>query len=466
MIVAIVVAYLAVMLAIGWWWGRTRITGMTDFVLAGRRLGFILCAGAMAATHFGGGALMGGAREGYARGLSGAWYGMATGIGLMALGLFTAGRFRALALYTVPDYLARRYGGKVIRLLGAALSLCAMIGIMAAQIQAAGSAFSLLGFDATWASVAAAAVFVAYTALGGLWAATISDTVQIVLATVGVLVATLVVLVRTGGDVLGGAEVGIEGYHSLFGHDAGYVLWLLVPTVMYTLIGQDFYQRLFAAKSPEVARRAALAGGVFLVLVSFLPALVGAGARTLSGGLERPELALPWVLQNLLNPVAGGVFLAALLAATMSTADSLLTAATSHVVKDFWVETVRPGRTQSERTLLRISRAVTVGTGLAALILALRSPGIVSMLIYSYTLYTAGIFAPVLGGLVWSGGTRAGALAAVGAGCAVAVTGIATGWEVVGIPTEVSAALISAFCFVTVSLATRRSDGPGAVIDS
>jgi SSS family solute:Na+ symporter len=453
MVLTIVVAYLVLMLGVGWWWGRTRITGMTDFILAGRRLGFVLCAGAMAATHFGGGALMGGAREGYERGLSGAWYGMATGVGLMALGLFTARRFRALALYTIPDYLAQRYGGKTIRLLGATLSLAAMIGIMAAQITAAGSAFTILGFDATWAAVVAAAVFVAYTALGGLWAATISDAIQISIASAGVFLAAAIVLSRSGGHIFAAAPPDHDGYGSLWGAGPGYVLWLLIPTVMYTLIGQDFYQRLFAAQSPSIARRASLAGGVFLVLVSLLPALVGAGARTLSGGLERSELALPWVLQNLFSPMAGGLFLAAILAATMSTADSLLTAATSHVVKDIWVESIHEGRSRDERELLRISRVVTVVTGAVALAIALASPGIVSTLIYSYTLYTAGVFVPVLGGVVWRRATKPAAITAVLGGCITAVFGILTHWHVAGIPTEVYAALVSAVLFVGVGWA-------------
>ena len=51
---------------------------------------------------------------------------------------------------------------------------------------------------------------------------------------------------------------------------------------MYTLIGQDFYQRLFAARDAAVARRAALLGGVFLIAISFFPAIVGMGARGLS----------------------------------------------------------------------------------------------------------------------------------------------------------------------------------------
>jgi SSS family solute:Na+ symporter len=96
-----------------------------------------------------------------------------------------------------------------------------------------------------------------------------------------------------------------------------------------------------------------------------------------------------------------------------------------------------------------------VCVGAAALLIGLSLPGIVRTLIYSYTIYTAGIVVPVLGGALWERATRAGALAAIAAGSAVAIVGLTTGIEVAGVPTEVFAALVSVLVFVTVSLAKR-----------
>ena len=459
MLISIVAVYLAFMLGVGVWCSRTRIAGMTDFLLAGRRLGLVMGAGALAATHFGGGAVLGGAEYGYKYGMAGIWYGVSTGVGLIALGFFTARKFRGLALFTVPDYLETRYGGKAVRLLGAVLSLAALIGILAAQVNAAGKAFGILGIDSAVAPVIAVAVFVAYTALGGLWAATISDMVQLAIAAVGVLIAAVVVTSRA--DAAGGFEALLAahdvgaGYLDPFGQGATFVLWLLVPTVMYTLIGQDFYQRLFATRDARTARNAALVGGVFLVLVSVLPTIAGMGARALAPESMDAGDALPWVLRELMNPIVGGVILAAILAAIMSTADSLLTSATSHVVKDIWLGVCRPDAAIDERRLLAASRWVTVGVGAAALLIGLNLPGIVTTLIYSYTMYTAGILVPVLGGVLWKGATRAGALAAIFAGSAVALAGIATGYQIGGVPTEVFAASVSAIAFVAVSLLRR-----------
>jgi len=223
---------------------------------------------------------------------------------------------------------------------------------------------------------------------------------------------------------------------------------------MYTLIGQDFYQRLFAAKDEKTAKNASVIGGIVLVVVSFFPAIMGMGARALSN-IDEAGMAVPWVLQNLLNPVFGGIVLAAVLAAIMSTADSLLTAATSHIVKDLWIETFRMDEVKDEKKLLTISRNFTFLIGILSLAIALIVPGIIDALIYSYTMYTAGVFIPVIGGVLWKSATRAGALSSIIGGSIIALLGILTKANIFGFPVEIYAALVSLAIFVIVSLATR-----------
>jgi SSS family solute:Na+ symporter len=459
MILFVVILYMVFMLLIGWWCSRYYIKGMTDFLLAGRRLGVWMCAATLAATHFGGGAVMGGGEYGFKYGISGAWYGVSCGIGLLFLAFMTASKFRDLALYTVPDYLEQRYGGKAVRVLGALLSLFALIGILAAQVLSARNALGIIGIKGNTGAILATLVFIIYTTTGGLWAATITDFVQLILAAFGVILATIVVFSKTGG--IAGltsalAAKGVEaGYFNFWGLGTSSIMWLLLPTVMYTLVGQDFYQRLFAAKDSKVARNASLLGGIILVIISFFPTIIGMGARALSD-LDQGGMSVPWVLQNLMNPVVGGIVLAAILAAIVSTADSLLTAATSHIVKDLWIETFHVDEVKEEKKLLNISRNFTFIIGILSLIIALIVPGIIDALIYSYTMYTAGVFVPVIGGVLWKSATRAGALASLVGGSMVALFGILTKVNIFGAPAEIYAAIISLIIFVLVSLATRR----------
>ena len=458
MILFIVVIYMLAMLAIGWWSSKYYIKGMTDFLLAGRRLGVLMCAGTLAATHFGGGMVMGGSEYGFLYGWSGAWYGVSCGIGILLLAFTTAGKFRNLALYTVPDYLEQRYGGKTIRVLGALLSLVALIGILAAMVLSARGALGILGITGNVGAILATLVFIAYTALGGLWAATITDAVQLIIAIFGVVLAAILVVTQSGGMAALSATLtqqGVgSGYFSFWGLGTSSIMWLLLPTVMYTLIGQDFYQRLFAAKDGNVAKNASIIGGILMVIVAFFPTIIGMGARALSD-LETGSQAFPWVVQNLMNPVIGGIVLAAILSAIMSTADSLLTAATSHIVKDFWIETFKMDEIKDEKKLLTISRNFTVIIGILGLLIALVMPGIIDALIYSYTMYSAGVFVPVIGGVLWKSATKEGALASLVIGSAVALWGILTQANLFGAPVEIYAALISLVIFVVVSLATQ-----------
>ena len=77
-------------------------------------------------------------------------------------------------------------------------------------------------------------------------------------------------------------------------------------------------------------------------------------------------------------------------------------------------------------------------------------------LIYSYTMYTAGVFIPVIGGILWKGATRAGALSALIVGALVAIVGILTKVDIAGVPIEVCSAIISLVLFVVVSLFTKK----------
>ncbi|MFW6270468.1 MAG: sodium:solute symporter family protein, partial [Bacillota bacterium] len=461
MLLTTIIIYMLIMLGIGYW-SSQKINEMDDFLLAGRRLGIILTTGALTATHFGGGMVMGGGEAGFIDGLSGAWYGIACGVGLLLLGFLTAGKFRKLSLYTVPDYLEERYGGKKLRLFSTLLSLIAIIGIIAAQVLAAKGALGILGFTGNTGAVIATIIFILYTVLGGLWAATITDFIQVIIAGVGIVVAAAIVLGNTGGfagmqeSILANHSDLASGYFSILGMTGKTIMWILLPTIMYTLIGQDFYQRLFAAKDEITARKSCFIGGGILILVSFFPTIAGMGARVYFPEMTDASLAIPQIIQEVLPLGIGALVLAALLAAIMSTADSLLTAGSAHIVKDIYLELLHPGESYDKEKMLNLSRIFTLIIGFGALIIALFVPTIIDVLIYSYTMYTAGVFIPVIGGVLWKKATAKGAISALIAGALVAIFGILTEIDIAGIPVEIYASIVSLIFFIGVSLLTRK----------
>src|SRR5699024_909959 len=152
--------------------------------------------------------VMGSGEWGFEYGLTGIAYAAGVGLSLVVLGLVAARRMRELAMFTVPDYLDLRYDSKLVRFLGALLSLVAIIGIIGAQVWAAQGALSIIGLDPTRAAIAATALFIVYTALSGLWGVTLTDAVQLAIIFIGVPIAAFMALGETGG--FAGIRDGIE----------------------------------------------------------------------------------------------------------------------------------------------------------------------------------------------------------------------------------------------------------------
>lgn len=421
----VVLCYLALVFAVGVWATRF-VKSSDDYLLAGRRLGWVLATAALAATHFGGGFVVGTGAWAYEYGLSGIAYALGVGLSLLGLAVVAAGRMRRLGLVTVPDYLEYRYQSKAVRMLGAALSLLAIIGILGAQVWASQGALSLLGVDPTKAAVIAALAFIVYTAASGLWGTTLTDIVQLVVIFVGIP------LVALGGLQAAGGWAGMEATFSATEPElmaAGYFSWLgdrgvllaaaIIPTVMYTLIGQDFYQRLFAAKSDRIAVIAATLAGLLLMAYAVFPAITGLSARALFGPEIDPSQAIAVVVTEVLGVWSAAIVVGAIIAAILSTADSLLIAGTAHLTHDIAKKGL--GWSPTDPQMLLASRVATVLIGLSALLLALGVQAIIELLLLSYTMYAAGVFIPVVLGLYWSRGTGKGAIAGIVAGALVSV---------------------------------------------
>lgn len=453
----LVLIYLLAILVVGLWATRFVKTN-DDFLLAGRRLGWVLATAALAATHFGGGFVIGTGAWAYQYGFSGIAYALGVGLSLLILAWVAAGRMRRLGLVTVPDFLDHRYNSKLVRLIGAILSLLAIIGILGAQVWASQGALSLLGMDPTTAAIVASAGFILYTMASGLWGATLTDVVQLAVIFVGIPLVAWGGIEAVGGigalsQVLGSQEGALPaGYGSLLGRDPMLLVFAILPTVMYTLIGQDFYQRLFAARSDRIAVGAAALAGILLMVYATFPAVTGITARLLFGDSIDPSQAVAMVVVEVMGVWGGAIVLGAIIAAILSTADSLLIAGTAHVTHDILEKGF--GLHLPPAQALWVSRIVTALIGFVALGLALGVQAIIELLLLSYTMYAAGVFVPVVLGLYWSGGTRVGALAGMIVGGAVSAV---LALEIVSVgqwgPIVVGS-LASLLVYVLISLAT------------
>lgn len=463
----IMIIYFLIIFGVGIYATRF-IKDNTDFLLAGRRLGLLLATAALCATHFGGGFVMGTGEWGFDYGLTGMSYAVGVGLSLIILALVAAKKMRKLALFTVPDYLELRYQSKLVRFLGALLSLVAIVGIIGAQVWASRGALGILGIDPTTAAIIATSLFIIYTVASGLWGVTLTDAIQLLIIFIGIPIAGIMGVREAGGfaGIREGIaplelEVTAEAFFSPLGAGIGLVLLAVIPTIMYTLIGQDFYQRLFAAKDEKTSYNAAILAGVILIAFAIFPAIAGMASRGIFGDEISSAEAVSMLVTEVLPAGMGAIIVAAIIGAIMSTADSLLVAGTSHITNDIYVKLINPAAENEPRKLLLISRVFTFIIGVLALIMALTFEAIIGLLLMSYTLYAAGVFIPVVLGLYWRRGTAAGAVAGIIGGSIIGVAG-EMGWidfaeiAVIGeLPIIVTGAVVSLILYIAFSLITK-----------
>jgi len=163
-------AYFAGLLLLGEVLGRLRVRTLDDYLLSSREHGVLVTSASLVATVIGAGSTLGSAAVAYYVGVSAGWYLVSAGPGLVLLAYTIAPRMRDLSVYTVPEYVDRRYGGRA-GLLAAVLGIVALVLFLAAQFYAMGSLLAELTALALRPAIAiSAVVVVVYTWRGGNWA--------------------------------------------------------------------------------------------------------------------------------------------------------------------------------------------------------------------------------------------------------------------------------------------------------
>lgn len=436
--IAVVLAYLVAMIGFGVW-GMRRARSQEDYLVAGRRLGPIMYTGTLAAVVLGGASTVGGVGLGYEFGLSGMWLVFCIGLGIIALSLLFAPKIQRLEIYTVSQMLELRYGRGSRAVSGIIMSAYGLM-IATTSTVAYGSIFhALLGIDRIPAILLGGSVVILYSMLGGMWSITLTDFVQFVIQTIGMFLILLpVVLVQAGGFSRIGETLGPDAFDPAAIGGSTILTYFLIYT-LGLLIGQDIWQRVFTARSPGVARWGGFSAGVYCLAYAVAGALIGMAATKIVPGIEVQDDVFVAVVDAAMSPLLGGFVLAAALAAMMSTASGSLMAASTvcrqDIVepilarKDILPETTteHPGPDGSSdggakstlvRSLVREtgdevrdSRIYLIVLGVVTLVLAMIMPSVVEALTVAYNLLVAGLFIPILGGLIFRRGTIVGVMA-------------------------------------------------------
>jgi len=391
----IIGVYFLGMIAIGLV-SRRKVRGADDFLVAGRQGSSLFVTGSLLATIVGGSATVGMAGLGFTRGLTGAWWLLVGSIGLVILGLFFAKRVRKFALYTLPELVEKQYDRRVA-LAASLLIVVAWVGVVAGQIIAAGNILGVIGLGnpLLW-MVFFTVVFVVYTLLGGQYAIMRTDSLQAVIIFVGIFGGLALLLANLGGWSGLTSSLPTEQFAFPISPQFGGVelVTLILLVGLTYVVGPDMYSRLFCAKDGRTAKASVLWAALLIIPVAFGITLIGMGASVLFPQIS-PEQAFPTVIKEILPPFMGGIVLAALLCAVMSSADTVLLSASTILMVDI-VGWFKPSLSRGR--IVSLSRWGIVILGIGSLILALVLKGVISALLFAYTVYTAGVILPVIAG--------------------------------------------------------------------
>jgi Na+/proline symporter len=180
-----------------------------------------------------------------------------------------------------------------------------------------------------------------------------------------------------------------------------------------SLVAQELISRVCSARSPEVARNAALLAAPFYLALGLIPVAIALASTVVLPELEHPEQVLPLAAQRYFHPVLQVVFQGALVSAILSTVDSALLVAGSLVAHNL-VLPLRPALDEASK--LRVNRIAVLVFGLIAYGLALSADGVYALVEAASAFGSAGVFTCTLFGLYSKLGGERSALASLAVG--------------------------------------------------
>lgn len=392
--IIIVVAYLIGMLVVGFIVGKLKIKDSSDYMLAGRRMGLFMVAFSLSANNIGGGSTTGLAQKAFGDwGMSAIWYVLAASAAMIPLAYF-APKIRQTMAVTIPEVVGRRFG-KISSTFTAVLGILSLFCLTSSQIAASGSVVaSLTGIPTNVALVIAGAVVILYTTFGGMIADQISDLVQFAIILVGLAVATPIVIHGCGGwDAISAALPPVQldftkiGWVTIIGYIFNYFCTFLA--------GPEMVSRFETAKDEKTARQASWVSAILMAAMSIFPTLLGLAAlATMPDLADGGKNAMMAVTTAHAPAFIVGMISAAIICATMSSADSNLLCMSTMIMNDLYLE--YGGKKLSDKKIITYTRACNV----IAAVIAMFGVPIVTMNTFAFGIRCAGPFAAYGLGLI------------------------------------------------------------------
>ena len=429
------VIYLLFMIGIGlFFFLKSRGGGEKEYFLGGRKMGPWVTALSAGASDMSAWVLMGLPTAIYAYGLGQLWIPVGLAIGYALSWIIEAPRLRAFSVVsddaiTIPQFLTRRFKSKsyMLQVVCAIIFLVAYTIYAASSIKAAGKVFhTVIGIDQTLAMYLAAGIIIAYTFLGGFSAVCWTDFFQGMLMLGALLLAPLfaanMLTVNT-------ADIAREtpGFFQPF------TRWQDIVSGLGWGLGYfgmpHIIIRFLSIKSQKSIRKSATIGITWTTLILVFAALVGVFGRQMlkmDQEMIANETVFIAMVRNIFPSVIAGILLSAILAASMSTADSQLLSAASAFSSDVYKPLIRRSKV-SDKEMLWVGRGVVAAIAVVALIIAAdpNAQNIMNLVSNAWGVFGAAFGPVILLSLFWKRLNFSGALGGIVAGAAADILWLA-----------------------------------------
>ena len=423
MITFVFLCYLIILIVVAAW-SRKESSTLQGYFIAGKKLPPWVVAFSTNATGESGWLLLGLTGMGYAVGAHAFWVVLGEVTGIALAWILVSRRLKRLGdeseSITVPDVLAARFNDKhhVLRSISVLIILVMVMTYVAAQMVATGKAFDgFTDLNYAWGVVVGSTIIIVYTLVGGFKAVAWTDLIQGVLMLLGLIILPIVAINAGGGwnAITSNLLAQDPGLLSPWGPDGKSTL-AIVGVISFLAIGIPFIGvpqlmvRFMSARSEESLVPAMTLSVIVILLFDIGAVLTGMAGRALFPGLEDPEGILPLMSTAMLPEWMAGIMMVIVLAAIMSTVDSLLILASSAVVRDY-TQKIR-GSVLSEKALANRGKLLTLIIGVIGVGFALQqSPMIFWFVIFAWNGLGAAFGPPLLCGLWYPKTNLKGAVA-------------------------------------------------------
>ena len=429
MLISFIVLYLMASIAIGLY-AATRVKNTADYAVAGRSLPLAVVIATTFATWFGSETVLGVPGQFVKENLGGIVEDpFGAGMCLILVGFFFARKLYRRNIITIGDYYRQRYGA-LIEVLCSIIIIFSYLGWVGAQVTALGLVFNLLSQGAisvAWGMAIGTLVVLVYTLYGGMWSVALTDFVQMIVITVGLLA-----IAWFAAGMAGGADKVID-YAAREGKfqflptgglkECLFFIGAAITMMLGSVPQQDVFQRVMSSKDEDTAVRGPIIGGSLYILFAFVPMFVVVAAlmvlpETQGMLADDPQRVLPTLVLEHMPVVLQVAFFGALLSAIMSTASATMLAPSTTFVENI-LRNLRPG--MSDQQTLKAMRISVLVFTVCVLVYSITMEGssIYELVAGAYQVPLVGAFVPLAFGVYWKRATTQGALLAVVMGLGV-----------------------------------------------